>query len=73
MTVYPVYYNDGSGEGDEHRATFDSPEAAKKYISQQCPSFHYDWYSETVLSLADIKEDDDADDKDEFWDEPGWG
>ena len=73
MTVYPVYYNDGSGEGDQHRATFDSPEAAKKYISQQRPSFHYDWYSETVLSLADIKEDDDADDKDEFWDEPGWG
>jgi hypothetical protein len=71
MTVYPVYYNDGSGEGDEHRATFDSPEAAKKYISQQCPSFHYDWYSETVLSLADIKDDDE--DKDEFWDEPGWG
>lgn len=67
MTVYPVYYNDRSGEGDEHRATFDSPEAAKKYISQQRPSFHYDWYSEKVLSLADIE------DKDEFWDEPGWG
>ena len=56
MIVYPVYYNDGSGDGDQHRATFDSPEAAKKYISQQCPSFHYDWYSETVKTLADLEE-----------------
>ena len=65
MTVYPVYYNDGSGEGDQHRATFDSPQAAKKYISQQCPSFHYDWYSETVLSLADVADEDEYNTEDE--------
>ena len=67
MRVYLVSYNDESGEGDQHRATFDSSEAAEKYISQQSYSFYYDWHVETVLSLADIE------DKDEFWDEPGWG
>jgi hypothetical protein len=65
MKVFPVYYNDGSGEGDRSCGIFDSPEAAKLFIKQQQYSWMYDWYSEGVLTLADLPPDEDEDDNEE--------
>ena len=56
MIVYPVYFNDGSGDGDRHCGTFDSKETAFFYIDQQSYSWYYRWYSETVKTLADLEE-----------------
>lgn len=59
MKVFPVYCNDGSGDGDRNCGVFDSPEAAKLFIKQQRYSWMYDWYSEDVLTLADLPPDED--------------
>lgn len=59
MNVYEVYYNDGSGDGDCHRGTFDSKETAFFYIDQQPYSWYYRWCSQTVLTLADLQVKED--------------
>lgn len=65
MKVFPVYCNDGSGDGDRNCGVFDSPEAAKLFIKQQRYSWMYDWYSEDVLTLADLPPDEDDNEEDE--------
>jgi hypothetical protein len=65
MKVFPVYCNDGSGDGDRNCGVFDSPEAAKLFIKQQQYSWMYDWYSEDVLTLADLPPDEDEDNDEE--------
>lgn len=62
MTVYPVYYNDGSGDGDSPRGIFDSKETAEQYIEQQSYSWYYDWNSVDVLTMTDLLPDNAAND-----------